>query len=180
LERPADAADPAEPSEAAPAPADDAHAQAAPAEPSIATAPAAGGLPPSPVEDEPRQRASVRGATAGPDAPARAVHPVGGRGASQAAAVLAGAPLVATPAPTVGTGAPKASGAHLASGQEPAIRGAGSDHRPSTASSGSGGAALLGLVSALLFTVLLHWSRVRLPRVRWRATVFLALPERPG
>jgi hypothetical protein len=30
------------------------------------------------------------------------------------------------------------------------------------------------------FLLVLHWSSVLLVRERWRRTVFLALPERPG
>jgi hypothetical protein len=48
------------------------------------------------------------------------------------------------------------------------------------ASSGSGGVAVPGLPIAVLLAMLLHWSTVVLPTVRWRPTVFLALPERPG
>jgi hypothetical protein len=50
----------------------------------------------------------------------------------------------------------------------------------SAGSSSSSSAGLLGLICALLFLVLLHWSSVLLVRERWRRRVFLALPEQPG
>jgi hypothetical protein len=53
-------------------------------------------------------------------------------------------------------------------------------HGAPAASSGSSGVAVPGLPIAVLLAMLLHWSTVVLPTVRWRPTVFLALPERPG
>jgi hypothetical protein len=47
-------------------------------------------------------------------------------------------------------------------------------------SSSSSGGVPLGLISALILILLLHWFTLSLVRERWRATVFLALPERPG
>jgi hypothetical protein len=47
-------------------------------------------------------------------------------------------------------------------------------------SSSSSGGVPLGLISALLMVFLLHWSAVSQVPERWRPSVFLALPERPG
>jgi hypothetical protein len=50
----------------------------------------------------------------------------------------------------------------------------------SAGSSTSSAAGPLGLMLALLFTLLLHWSTVALVPQRCRRSVFLAFPERPG
>jgi hypothetical protein len=51
---------------------------------------------------------------------------------------------------------------------------------PSAGSSSSVSVGPLVLTWVLLLVVVLHWSGVLLARERWRGTVFLALPERPG
>jgi hypothetical protein len=51
---------------------------------------------------------------------------------------------------------------------------------PSAGSSSSASVGPLVLTGVLLIVLVLHWSGVLLARERWRRTVFLALPERPG
>lgn len=110
----------------------------------------------------------------------QAVRPVG-RGLAPELALTAGSAL-STPAVTTADPPSATTQESLEHGlvDEPATPGRSLAGGASRTSSGSGGGAAPGLVLAVLLTVLVHWSTVVLLRVRWRPTVFLALPERPG
>jgi hypothetical protein len=101
--------------------------------------------------------------------------------ASEIARVLEAARLrVATPLVVGGRVGHAAAPPNVIAPRQPSVHISASGGGTSAGSSSSSGGVPLGLISALLMVFLLHWSAVSQVPERWRPSVFLALPERPG
>jgi hypothetical protein len=150
-------------------------------ESSTAVAPSVPAAPTLPIVAETHHRGSVLAVMREAAGPAKALHP----GRAHTALEIVPAPdaartPVATPlAVRAEVGHTAVPPTEVAPQQPRAVVGM-STAGPSAGSSSSSSAGLLGLISALLFLFLVHWSSALLVPERWARTVFLALPARPG